>query len=215
MRPRKRVWPLVLGTAALAGLLGYLLARPSLTRDDVANDPPTKPAPEPEPPAIRETATSDHRNPADPAEPSQATTSVELHVSPPAAEVHVDGRLLAGPPYTIELGDTRRELAVRLDGHHEQIMTLDGRAPPSSPLTITLAPLELGSLSVLAPTVAWAEVWLDGSKLGTTPLTDKPVLEGKHKLEVRCTAAVCGEDRSLLQRSVRIKPGRENRFTVE
>jgi hypothetical protein len=94
-------------------------------------------------------------------------------------------------------------------------VSLDGGAPPSSPLVITLAPLELGTLSVVAPTVAWAEVWLDGAKIGTTPLNDKPVLEGKHKLEVRCTAAVCGEDRSLLDRSVRIKPGRPNKFSVD
>jgi hypothetical protein len=104
---------------------------------------------------------------------------------------------------------------VLLDGYRDQIVHLDGHAPPSSPLRITLAPLELGTLSVVAPTLAWAEVWLDGTKLGTTPLADKPVLEGKHKLEVRCTAAVCGEDRSVLNRSVRIKPGRENKFTVE
>ena len=102
-----------------------------------------------------------------------------------------------------------------LADHHAQIVTLDPTTPPSTPLVITLAPFQPGSLSVVAPTVAWAEVWLDGSKIGTTPLTDKPVLEGKHKLEVRCTAAVCGEDRSLLNRSVRIKPGRENKFTAD
>lgn len=230
---RRRVWPLVLGIAAVAGVLGYVLAGPTRAQDDTAAAPtidherevevevePTAPAattseaaalgdPDPSPPISPTTTTG----------PSDAVAIIELHVSPAHAQVRVDGRVLTGPPYAIELsrtpGETARELAVTLDGHHEQIVTLDAGAPPSSPLRISLVPLELGTLSVVAPTVAWAEVWLDGSKLGTTPLADKPVLEGKHKLEVRCTAAVCGEDRSLLSRSVRIKPDRDNRFAVE
>jgi serine/threonine protein kinase len=211
--PRKRVWPLVLGIAAVAGLLGYLFAGPTPAREGSALEPAIDRAPEPEPSPLPAPKTP--VGPITPVDPSVSTTSVELQVSPAQAEVRVDGRVLTGPPYSIELSPSPRELAVTLDGHHEQIVTLDAGAPPSSPLRITLAPLELGTLSVVAPTVAWAEVWIDGSKLGTTPLTDKPVLEGKHKLEVRCTAAVCGADRSLLSRSVRIKPGRENRFTVE
>jgi serine/threonine-protein kinase len=215
--PRKSVWPLVVGLAAVAGLLGYLFAGPTRARNDAVLAPAVDRAPEPE--LSPRLPAKIPVGPITPIDPSDSTTSVELQVSPPQAKVRVDGRVLTGPPYTIELsssvGETPRELAVTLDGYHEQIVTLDADAPPSSPLGITLAPLELGTLSVVAPTVAWAEVWLDGSKLGTTPLTDKPVLEGKHKLEVRCTAAVCGADRSLLSRSVRIKPGRENRFTVE
>jgi eukaryotic-like serine/threonine-protein kinase len=142
-------------------------------------------------------------------------TVIELQVSPAQAEVRLDGHALAGPPYAIELGDTWRELTVDLTDHRGQLVRLDPATPPSSPLVITLVPSEAGTLSVLAPTVAWAEVWLDGTNIGTTPLTDKPVIEGKHRLEVRCTAAVCGEARSLSHRLVRIKPGRENKFTIE
>jgi hypothetical protein len=221
--PRRRVGLLVLGIAAIAGLLGYLLAGPTRGADGNGMEPPSDRAPEPRPTGSG--TTSETASPVDsdnainplihPVGPSDATASVELQVSPAQAEVRVDGHVLTGPPYTIELREAPRELSVILEGHREQIVTLDAAAMPSSPLRITLAPLETGTLSVVAPTVAWAEVWLDGTKLGTTPLTDKPVLEGKHKLEVRCTAAVCDQNRSLLSRSVRIKPGRENKFTVE
>jgi serine/threonine protein kinase len=209
---RASVWLLVLGIAAIAGLLGYLLAGPTRAPDDTV----VERAPEPEPP-IRETSPTlpiDTSKTA-PVDTAKTAANLELQVRPAQAEVRVDGRLLSGPPYAIELGDTSRTLAVTLDGYHEQLVTLDGAAPPSNPLVITLTPLELGSLSVLAPTVAWAEVWLDGAMIGTTPLTEKPVLEGKHELEVRCTAAVCGTDRSLLDRHVRIKPGRTNKFSVD
>jgi serine/threonine protein kinase len=215
---RASVWLLVLGIAAIAGLLGYLLATPTRAPDDRAVERAGEPEPEPEsPPPIRETAPTlpiDTSKTA-PVDTAKTVAIVELQVRPAQAEVRVDGRPLPGPPYTIYLGDSPRALAVTLDGFHEQLVTLDGGAPPSNPLVITLAPLELGSLSVLAPTVAWAEVWLDGALIGTTPLTDKPVLEGKHELEVRCTAAVCGTDRSLLDRHVRIKPGRTNKFSVD
>jgi serine/threonine protein kinase len=221
-RHGRSAWPLVLGIAVVAGLLGYALAEPMRARDDATTEPTVDRAPEPEPlppDPIRDTTSAidpDAKHSILPIGPSDAATSIiELQVSPAHAEVRVDGHTLTGPPYEIQLGTTPRELAVNLDGHREQIVTLDGATPPSSPLRITLEPLESGMLSVVAPTVAWAEVWLDGTKLGTTPLTDKPVLEGKHKLDVRCTAAVCGDDRLLLTRSVRIKPGRENRFTVE
>jgi serine/threonine-protein kinase len=227
--PRKPVWPLVLGIAALAGLLGYLLAGPTRAPDEPSNPTAGNERERASGPAPTVTATtgidaapvhddgglSDIPLPG-PVVPSDASGILELQISPAHAEIRVDGRVLDGPPYTIELGDRApQELVVLLDGYRDQIVQLDGHAPPSSPLRITLAPLELGTLSVVAPTLAWAEVWLDGTKLGTTPLADKPVLEGKHKLEVRCAAAVCGEDRSVLNRSVRIKPGRENKFTVE
>jgi eukaryotic-like serine/threonine-protein kinase len=222
---RKPIWPLVLGIAAVAGLLGYLLAGPTRMRDDT--EPPLDRAHD----GVREQSTGTTNETTATIEPAASTTIaspraptgrldastlVELQVSPAHAEVRVDGRVLTGPPYAIELGDRApQELVVLLDGYREQIVRLDRDAPPSSPLRITLAPLEIGTLSVVAPNLAWAEVWLDGTKLGTTPMADKPVLEGKHKLEVRCTAAVCGEKRSVLSRSVRIKPGRSNKVTVE
>lgn len=222
---RRRTWPLIVGFVAISSLLGFLLAGPMRAREETstgpaiqpASEPAPKPAPEPATtvPATTTHAAADAKPSLASSPPTDAHTIVELQVSPARAEVRVDGHVLGGPPYAIELDSGPRELAVTLEGHHEHIVTLDAAAPPSSPLHITLAPLEHGTLSVLAPTVAWAEVWIDATKLGTTPLTDKAVLEGKHKLEVRCTAAVCGQDRTLLSRSVRIKPGRENKFTVE
>jgi serine/threonine protein kinase len=212
---RRSTWPLVLAIAVIAGLLGYLLAERSRS-EATTTQAVTDGEPEPNPPTIRETSpTPPIDPPIDPPTPIRTNASIELRVSPAQAEVRLDGDVLEGPPYALEPADTPRELSVTLDGHHEQVVTLDASAPPSNPLVITLAPLELGTLSVVAPGVAWAEVWLDGEKIGTTPLTDKPVLEGKHELEILCTAVVCGEDRSLLHRSIRIKPGRANKFSAQ
>jgi serine/threonine protein kinase len=211
---RRRMWPIVLAIVAVAAGLGYAVAN-SLPEAEPVEEPTPQPSdvtpidPDPKPPLEREPS------PTPPEQPIQASKTIELDIRPAEAEVRVDGRTLAGPPHVVALDDAPREIAVLLADHHEQIVTIDPAAPPSSPLVITLTPLEPGSLSVVAPNVAWAEVWLDGSKIGNTPLTDTPVLEGKHKLEVRCTAAVCGEDRSLLSRSIRIKPGRENKFSVD
>jgi serine/threonine protein kinase len=216
---RASVWLAVLGIAAIAGLLGYLLAGPTRATGTEKLDAP--------PPPIRETAPTlpieaPVESPIDTAKPDttkpvapKPVASIELQVSPAQAEVHVDGVRLSGPPYAIELGNNTAVLAVTLDGYHEHLETLDGSAPLGNPLVITLAPLELGSISVLAPNVAWAEVWVDGAMIGTTPLTEKPLREGKYELKVRCTAAVCGEDRWLLERHVRIKPGRTNKFSVD
>ena len=92
-------------------------------------------------------------------------------------------------------------------------LTIDADSPEA--MTLRLEPLEDGTLTVLAPAVAWAEVEVDGEPLGTTPLTDKAVREGKHKLEVRCTAAVCGQTRVLLRQTIQIRPGRGKTVEIE
>lgn len=154
--------------------------------------PPTEPLPD-----TREIVTAT----------AQASVSLELH--PADARVLLDGVAASGPPYVIELHlDHSVELRVEHPDYRPLTRTLDADASRTAPLVIELEPLESGSLTVLAPAVAWAEVWLDGEKLGNTPLTDKPVREGKHKLAVRCVAAVCGTAQVLLEQSIRIRPGR-------
>ncbi|WP_181198374.1 serine/threonine-protein kinase [Enhygromyxa salina] len=211
-----RLVALVAAVALAAAVGGYLVARtdatppversgalPGQTSTATAgSDPEPEPGPVPEPATVE-------------AEPARGL-QLALEVSPDDAVVTLDGRALTGPPFTLVLdGDAPRQLLVHRDGHRDVSIELDPAAPPDSPVAITLAPLELGKLSVLAPNVAWAEVWLDGTKLGTTPLSDKDVVEGRHKLEVRCTPAVCGEARVLLDRHVRIKAGRQNTFSPE
>ncbi|WP_181233720.1 serine/threonine-protein kinase [Enhygromyxa salina] len=207
--------------ALLAGTIGYVVARserdpterpPAPARADVDRPEPT-PEPPPEP-TDSELADGGPVAPDLPPVP-QPPPTVALNLTPTDAQVTVDGTPLPGPPFVVELaGDHPRVLVIRHADHHPKTLELDPMAPPPDPMSIVLSPLAFGQLSVVAPTVAWAEVWVDGTKLGTTPLSDKPVREGRHKLQVRCTAAVCGEDRVLLDRSVQIRAGRPNKFTA-
>jgi eukaryotic-like serine/threonine-protein kinase len=203
---------LLAGLLALAaGLLGYALAR---NNEDPSTDHRAASSSEdaPAPVATEVAEPGVHEPPS--ADAIAGPTRVDFDVRPADAHVEVDGEALAGPPYFVELRDKPVELHVRHPDHRPRSLTLEPDAPQER-LHVELDALEFGSLTVLAPAVAWAEVWLDGDKLGTTPLTAKPVVEGKHKLEVRCTAAVCGAPRVLLERSIRIRPGRALELRAE
>lgn len=205
----RRGWSWLLVGVLVIGavVIGWLLAQPDgLTGDSAQLQSPPAPAPEHAPPEpVIDPPPG--REPSVP--PEQATiANVTLEVDPADARVLLDGQALTGPPYVIALADERPiELRVEHPDYRPQVRTIEPQAIGES-LRVELEPLELGSLTVLAPSVPWAEVWLDGEKLGTTPLTKKPVLEGRHKLEVRCAAAVCGTAQVLLQQSVRVRPHR-------
>jgi serine/threonine protein kinase len=207
-RRARAFWPWMILLAIATGVGGYLLAQPE-DRPHDSHDEPPEPAtrdtkPEQEPPADQPKP-----EPPEPVDPIIAAASVTLELSPADAQVFVDGEALGDPPHTIALaGDKIVELRVEHPDYRPDTRTLDPATVTAGGLRIELEPLESGSLTVLAPSVAWAEVWLDGDKLGTTPLKDKAVIEGKHKLEVRCVAAVCGTAAVLLAQTIRVRPGR-------
>jgi len=211
-RGRPYAWPIIALLAVSAGLLGYRLARLSADPQTPPPGPAAASTPAPIEPDTREPAEVRER----PEPHTPAATIIELELSPADARVTVAGDALAGPPYTITLAsDEPIELSVEHPDFRSRLVPIDPHATPTSPLRIELDALEDGSLTVLAPSVAWAEVLLDGVKLGTTPLTDKPVREGKHRLVVRCPATVCDASRVLLDRSIRIRPGRSLELSAE
>ncbi|MFO7561274.1 MAG: serine/threonine-protein kinase [Enhygromyxa sp.] len=213
---RSAAWPLAaLLAVGVVGLIALVFVRAA---DRVVEQPPP-PIPEPAPPRLASKAPPDPQPIPPPVElepePEPASTRVILELQPQDASVSVDGRALSGPPHAIDLREQQSvELRVEHPEHRPHVRTLDPQSVGEGPLRIELEPRKPGSLTVLAPAVAWAEVWLDGSKLGTTPLLDEAVLEGKHKLEVRCVAAVCGSDRRLLTQTIRVRPGRSLSLTV-
>jgi serine/threonine protein kinase len=143
--------------------------------------------------------------------PPETARTLEITVTPEKAELWLDGQPVAGPPYRLAL-TSPRSLELRAAGHRPHTVELDPGGPDA--LHFELEPLGEGQLTVLAPTVAWAEVWLDGEKLGSTPLTDAPVIEGRHKLEVRCTAEVCEDERVLTRKTVQVRAGRRVKITA-
>jgi serine/threonine protein kinase len=210
----RALWPWVVLLALAAGLGGYLLAQPDDRVDEQQHEPaPRDFEPQPQPPSNPPAPTPELEpkpiEPVEPDEPSMAPSSVTLELIPADAQVFLDGKPQSGPSHVIELPrDEPVKLRVEHPDYRPHTRTLDPDTIVAGPLRIELEPLEFGSLTVLAPSVAWAEVWLDGDKIASTPMTDKPVLEGKHKLEVRCGAAVCGTAVTLLEQTIRVRPGR-------
>ena len=218
-RARSLAWPLAGLLAMSAGFVGYRLARSEAPPRAMVEQTPPSPPSAPEPATTKQPSTPDlRRAPASIPVPPQLAqpTPLVLEISPADASVELEGEPLAGPPYAFSpTGNQPIELSITHPDFRSRSVVVDPRAAPVSPLRIELEALESGSLTVLAPSVAWAEVWLDGARFGTTPLTDKPVREGKHRLEIRCTAAVCGGPQILLDRSIRVRPGRSLEIGTE
>ena len=144
---------------------------------------------------------------ATPVEPPQRYT---IQIDPPDAELRVDGRRQPGKgPFqiTVPKGETVA-LEARKPGYEpKKIKLADGDAAPSK-LTLTkLKPKEPGFLRVTAPGVSWAEVRLDGRKVGTTPTQKLKVPSGRHRIEIKCIPDACAEPRVLLSRTVTIDAG--------
>ncbi len=209
-REARRLHPLIwVGLGAAAALFVALLGLPLLDRDrplpqpSVANPPtPAEPTPAPMPSQSAEPT---------PSSSGDATQTLEITLAPEHAELWLDGVRLEGPAFELALARPRTA-ELRAAGHRTRSVELDPRG--SKQLHFDLDPLGEGQLTVLAPNVAWAEVWLDGEKLGSTPLTEQSVVEGRHKLEVRCTAEVCEAERVLTRKSIQIRAGRSTKITA-
>ncbi|NVB41991.1 protein kinase [Pseudenhygromyxa sp. WMMC2535] len=214
--------PLVIVAILVAGLIALAFALRSGDRptkvDPAAPERSTAQATDPE----RSTAPfAEEDAPLDEPEPTAAPAAIDLSIEPTPedAALSLDGRPIEGPPYVVQLRPDAP--ALRLELRHADYrdetfsLDLDALDPGQRSLALTLDPLEDGRLTVLAPGVAWAEVWVDGEQLGATPLSDLAVREGKHKLEVRCLADVCGEARRLYSQTVLIKAGRTRKVVVE
>lgn len=140
-----------------------------------------------------------------------------LRVDPPDAVVEVEGRPLAGSsPHRIELPETGDiELTIRKDGFATRTVRLSRHGDLPARLALSREqPKGEGHLKVLAPSVAWAEVRVDGRNLGATPTRKIPLPEGKHSLEVRCIPDVCPTERVLFKRSITITTGEIELITV-
>lgn len=157
-------------------------------------------------------------NPSTP--PRVPNVEQHLRVSPEAAVVEVDGERLPGTsPYVLSIPpDGPLEVRVSARGHTPQTLTLSAEdlSDPSKPMNVTLeaVPVKVrdpGGLRVLAPTVAWAEVLVDGKKVGSTPTRRISVPSGRHKVEVRCVPDVCAPARTLYRQTVTIEPGKTSR----
>jgi PEGA domain-containing protein len=126
-------------------------------------------------------------------------------VDPPDASVTVDGTIVADlDALALRDGAT---VVVRKPGFVTVTAKVDATHP--LPAKIVLRPAKKagqGFLQVFASDVDWAEVTVDGRKVGATPTRKLALTEGPHQVVVTCTEA-CASKQVLLRRRVAIAPG--------
>lgn len=149
-----------------------------------------------------------------PEEPPARPTTVALAVTPADAIVTVDGRA-ATDHGAIEIPAGGAEVVVKRAGHLPRTFTVDATHPlPAAVVLKPRGPAGDGTLAVFAGSVAWAEVTVDGRRVGATPIKKHALPEGTHRVVVTCTDA-CPSRQVLLQRSVTIRAGELTRVDAE
>lgn len=145
-----------------------------------------------------------------------------LHVEPEGASVRIGTQRFEGSsPFVLPLPTHGMlEALVEHPGHQSQTVELRAGEPGERtlvlrPIATPTTPQGRGSLQVLAPSVSWAEVTVDGRRFGVTPTRKLELSAGAHRVVVRCVPDVCPEPRILLRRTVEIEPGETLRLTAE
>jgi serine/threonine protein kinase len=153
---------------------------------------------------------------------SMPPAALVLHVEPEGASVRIGTQRFEGSsPFVLPLPTHGvLEALVEHPGHQPQTVELRAGEPGERtlvlrPIATPVAPQGRGSLQVLAPSVSWAEVTVDGRRFGVTPTRKLELSAGAHRVVVRCVPDVCPEARILLRRTVEIEPGETLRLTAE
>jgi hypothetical protein len=111
-------------------------------------------------------------------------SSVKITSVPPGAHVWLDGKSKGETPLELaQMEAGEHELKVSYPDHRDGVRKF--RVKPGKPvaLKITLQPA-FGHLVIKSKPETEAKVFLDGDELGSTPLTLKRVLLGKHTIRV-------------------------------
>ncbi len=218
-----RIW-VALALLGLGAGGAWLVARNQPDPDPEPRQPPpaqvaaaetaTAPAPAaessgPPPPAST--------GPTVPDPPPVAPVHVALGIVPRDAEVWIDDVAQDGtPPYSLEFPpDATVQVRVEKKGFISQTRTF--RAADAGAATIKLdadIPKGKGYLQVFATGVTWAEVVVDGQKKGATPTRKLELPSGPHRVIVRCVPDVCPQTRTLLSKTVTIRPGETAKVTA-
>lgn len=220
---------MILGALAI-GLAAFAIGRTDVRSSDEQPVAGRVASAQPETtPAVTTTTSPPASKPSPPLEPPPTAASTpapvanveqRLRVTPDGAMVEVDGERLPGKsPYVLSIPHAGTlEVRISARGHTPQTLTLSAKdlSDPSKPLQVDLeaVPVKVrdpGGLRVLAPTVAWAEVLVDGKKVGSTPTRRISVPSGRHKVEVRCVPDVCAPARTLYRQTITIEPGKTSR----
>ena len=136
-----------------------------------------------------------------------ATGKLTVNSNPSGAEVYIDGKKVGTTPlrnYTIPEGI--HEVAVRKAGYAERAYAISIKYGELKVLNVTLSP-EIGKLTVKS-NPSGAEVYVDGKKVGTTPLENYTVTAGTHEI------TLIKDGYQNFTKTVTVKPGEKASITA-
>ncbi|WP_297489633.1 PEGA domain-containing protein [Thermococcus sp.] len=136
-----------------------------------------------------------------------ATGKLTVNSNPSGAEVYIDGKKVGTTPlrnYTIPEGI--HEVAIRKAGYAERAYAISIKYGELKVLNVTLSP-EMGKLTVKS-NPSGAEVYVDGKKVGTTPLENYTVTAGTHEI------TLIKDGYQNFTKTVTVNPGEEASITA-
>lgn len=119
-----------------------------------------------------------------PSPPTPATATLAVDSRPQGAEVYLDGRLQGRTPLTLSVNPGRHEVEVRLSGYQPYRVAVNPAPGERVQVFAPLVPEPRQGTLALASTPSGAEVYLEGTLRGRTPLT-LSLPEGRYALELR------------------------------
>ena len=136
------------------------------------------------------TATVEKQTPKEPPTPTVEKPAIIWRSSPSGASVNVDGRKIGTTPYRWEGGSAGRSYSATMSKSGYEDGSASATFPSNGSVTAngTLAKLpdksEPGYLTINAR--PWAEVYVDGVKVGNTPIGRHQVEPGSHTVRLVC-----------------------------
>jgi PEGA domain len=115
-----------------------------------------------------------------PAQPPAAVTRLLVSVEPETAQVRVDGLVKTERPLILETSPGLHTIAVDAPGYVGEVKQVSA-VPESVVATEIRLAAKPAQVRLSAP--AGTNVWLDGARLGTTPLGTLRIPAGKHRFD--------------------------------
>jgi diacylglycerol kinase family enzyme len=112
------------------------------------------------------------------------TGSILIESKPSKARIYLDGEEAGKTPANLKsIGHGTHEVEVRMDGY--EVWSESVIVEENIEKTITAAlQMKTGSV-IIESTPAKADIFLDGKEIGKTPVSVKPIVPGRHNVEVR------------------------------
>ena len=150
------------------------------------------------------------------AETSTAAVAAQVVFSskPSGASVYADGKLLGKTPLTWTTGEIGHNypIVVKLDGYDDASGSITFPSTGRQTFGRNLSAKEADAPGKVSVNVSqgWAEVWIDGQKIETTPLFNHELSAGNHSIRVYNPSTGLDETRS-----VRVQSGKSERVSFQ